>query len=91
MSRSFPNSLLNSTSTPISNILFVVALTMFFSNLNSGIPCESNPPNSSCFSYIVTFIPFLARKAAQVKPAGPPPTIATFLLNKSLSIIFGIL
>ena len=39
-----PNSLLNFTFIPKSSILLIVFSTIFFGNLNSGIPYTSSPP-----------------------------------------------
>src|SRR6478735_3243117 len=42
------------------------------------MPYVINPPPLASFSYIVTSVPSRDNTCAQLKPAGPAPTIATF-------------
>ena len=44
-----------------------------------GITLRTVPPKFASLSNTVTSAPPFARKAAQAIPAGPPPTMATFL------------
>ena len=58
----------------------ILRSTIFFSNLNSGIPNLRSPPGSSFLSNTETLCPALFNCWAAAKPAGPDPTIAIFLL-----------
>ena len=86
---SFPSSVFVTIFTPICLIFSIVFCTISLFSLNSGIPCVSIPPASLYFSYIVTFIPFFAKKAPAVSPAGPLPIMATFLFVNFSSISLG--
>ena len=78
-STSVPISVFRRNSTPISSNTARRRSMTFFSSLNSGIPKVSRPPISGYLSNTTGLTPLRARISAQPKPAGPAPTIATFL------------
>ena len=82
-SKFFPSSLLYCTSIPKLKIASIVLSKISLSSLNSGIPCINIPPSLLYFSKIVTSAPLLAKKLAQFRPDGPPPTTAIFLPTNS--------
>ena len=76
---SLPISVFSTNSTPISVKISRRNFTTSFSNLNDGIPKVRRPPISSYLSNTTGLTPFRTRISAQARPAGPAPTIATFL------------
>ena len=52
----------------------------------AGIPYINSPPKRSFFSYNVTLKPLSFNVLAHVKPLGPEPIIATFILFLSIFV-----
>ncbi|OQC48531.1 MAG: hypothetical protein BWX58_01146 [Deltaproteobacteria bacterium ADurb.Bin026] len=67
------------TSTPRFIIQLISLSSIPFGRRYSGIPYLNIPPRWGDLSRRVTAYPFMVRKYAQVRPAGPPPTTTTFL------------
>ena len=76
---SLPISVFRTNSTPISVKISRRSLITSFSSLNDGIPKVSRPPISSYLSNTTGLTPLRTRISAHARPAGPAPTIATFL------------
>ena len=78
MVKSRPSFMLYLMSTPISTMDWISSSSCLSGSRYEGMPQRSIPPAASCISKTVTACPFLLRKYAAVRPAGPAPTTATF-------------
>src|SRR5208337_3311640 len=75
----FPTTTFVSNSTPIFRIVSICSRITCFGKRNSGIPYTSTPPISCSASNTCTWWPLWIKSPAALNPAGPLPTIATFL------------